>query len=171
MTIKEALNHVKPALQKKIDIALQTEIFAAVQAAERIAIKNTVYEAYTPNIYDRRYDNGGMMDVRNIQIENGTVQNGRLVVINETPPNPYWSDRDVHGSATVNKSLPELINYGHSRYVKYSGRFGYDFPKKKYAYYKARPFIEETRTILKNKGTLDRRLGNALKRQGLRIEK
>ena len=108
--------------------ALSDKVFPLVWDMMQENIEADVYGAYTPARYQRRYDNGGMIDPRNIQ---GTMSDDglSLTVQNVTPPNP------VNG--TTNKDLPTVIELG--------DKGGYDYyPSKQNDYAEPRPFTYDT---------------------------
>ena len=108
--------------------ALSDEVFPFVRDMMQENIEADVYGAYTPARYKRRYDNGGMIDPRNIQ---GMMSDDglSLTVQNVTPPNP--------ANGTTNKDLPTVIELG--------DKGGYDyFPSKQNDYAEPRPFTYDT---------------------------
>ena len=121
MTIREALAAANKKLISKIDNAMSNEVFKEVQDEEAATIYEVVYKVYTPKMYRRRGDYGGMADPYNIEIVGGGARGGVMVVVNLTEPNPggCMSDDQV----TTGKNLPELIEFGHG-YMFYQ----YDFP-------------------------------------------
>ena len=122
MTIRQALAMANKKLMVKIDDAMNNEVFKEVQDEEAATIYEVVYKVYTPRMYRRRGDYGGMADPYNIEIAGGTSRGGVMVVVNMTEPNPGGCvDNDL---VTTGKNLPELIEYGHG-YKFYQ----YDFPK------------------------------------------
>ena len=108
--------------------ALSDEVFPLVRGMMQENIEADVYGAYTPTQYKRRYDNGGMMDPRNIQ---GTISDDglSLTIQNVTPPNP--------ANGTTDKDLPTVIELG--------DKGGYDYyPSKRNEYAEPRPFTYDT---------------------------
>lgn len=146
--------------EKVIPNILKNEIKNVVVETELKHIKSDVYDVYTPKVYPnieqdihRRGADGGMLDPKNIK--HTLISNDTLSVTNETPPNPYARD-----GATVNKNLPELIEFGDS----YNGN-EYDYtddPDAKYL--QPRSFTANTIEDLKNSDKLINALHDGLKR-------
>lgn len=152
-SISDALAQAVAQIKQKVDNALAQEVAIEVKADEVWAIWDTVYGAYTPVMYDRRYDAGGLSDPDNMEVN---VSGGVLTVTNVTPA------ADGPGY-TTGKNLAQLIEGGNG-----SGGF-YDFPSRG-AYMRARPFTEATRELLRNDKTHVEGLRRGLKRQGLKVE-
>ena len=83
MTIREALALANKQLVQKIDNAMTNEVFQEVQDEEAATIYSEVYKVYTPRIYRRRGEYGGLGDPYNIEILGGSAKNGVLVVVNK----------------------------------------------------------------------------------------
>jgi len=151
-------------IQKRIDKSLNKEVFKAIQKVEQKEITETVYDVYEPEVYvdlpsrKRRRKQGGMEDIRNIQIKGGKAKDGVLEVVNETPPNP-----DARDGATTNKDLPYLIEHGES----FSGRYHYDYPGHPYS--SPRPFTENTRLELVQENQHLEALKLGLENNGLNV--
>lgn len=110
MTIREALAKANQRLLSKIDDAMTKEVFEEVRDEESATIYAEVYKVYTPRIYRRRGEYGGLGDPYNIEIRGGASKGGRMVVVNITEPNPRGTISD--SSVTMGKDLPELVEYG-----------------------------------------------------------
>lgn len=148
MTAKN-LNELKKKLEVAVNEALKQEVTDAIRNEQIEQIQALVYGAYPePKVYERRYGNGGLMDGDNI---NGVVVNGRLVVSNDTPPNPNARD-----GATTDKNLIEVIETG----------VGYDYSPNP----GARPFINATVIALESSNAVGNALKSGLKRQGLKVK-
>lgn len=174
MTISQASKKIKSALKKKINSALSEEVFKAVQKEEIEAIKKKVYEVYEPAIYDRRMAgtnaaSTGMLDPENIIVDGGTAKKMTLTVKNVTLPNPSGvRDQEF---VTVTKTLPELIEYGHTRYVRsHASDTGYDWPYRDLEYFRPRPFTAETIRRLKSNRKHVRAMREGLNRQGVKTK-
>lgn len=163
MTIRQALAMANKKLMVKIDDAMNNEVFKEVQDEESATIYEVVYKIYTPRMYRRRGDYGGMADPYNIEIAGGTSRGGVMVVVNMTEPNPGGCvDNDL---VTTGKNLPELIEYGHG-YKFYQ----YDFPKPGAAFMKPRPFTAKTIEHLKESKAHVTALKAGLQRQGVKVK-
>lgn len=146
--LKDLFNGVQIA----IDDTLENEVFEEVKETELRHIKSDVYAVYKPKDYFRRYEHTGMLDPNNIVIMDefgdNTVTNGNLSIVNITSPKSYTAD----GEATVNKDLPELIEYGHENYLnKNPTANGYDYPYgTDTSFIEPRPFTANTINELQN---------------------
>lgn len=158
MTIREALALANKQLAQKIDNAMTNEVFQEVQDEEAATIYSEVYKVYTPKIYRRRRQYGGLADADNIEILGGTAKNGVLVVVNMTEPNPGGCISNH--LVTTGKNLPELVEYGHG-YKFYT----YDFPTNGARFMKSRPFTAKTIEHLTESGAHIVALKAGLKRQ------
>lgn len=160
MTIKDALAKANKQIAIRIDKALDGEVAEAIKQEEAETISQVVYGVYTPKIYRRRGDYGGMADIYNID---HTVHDGRIEVVNNTEPNPGGTMNN--DAVTVGKELDQLIEYGHG-----GGGGFYDFPKRGGSFLKPRPFTKKTiEHLAQNKAHVDA-LRNGLKRCGLKVE-
>ncbi len=163
MTIHQALAAANKSLMRKIDNAMNNEMFKAVQYEEIAAIDEAVYNVYSPSIYQRRYEHGGMADPDNITIAGGTAHGGVMAVVNVTEPNPGGcANNDL---VTTNKNLPELITFGHG----YKGDL-YDFPDWRRRYMYPRPFTAKTIAHLKSSKAHITALKAGLQRQGVKVK-
>lgn len=163
MTIREALALANKQLVQKIDNAMTNEVFQEVQDEEAATIYSEVYKVYTPRIYRRRGEYGGLGDPYNIEILGGSAKNGVLVVVNMTEPNPGGCMDNSR--VTTGKNLPELVEYGQG--YKY---YTYDFPRKGARFMKLRPFTAKTIEHLKESGAHIAALKAGLKRQGVNVK-
>lgn len=163
MTIREALALANKQLVQKIDNAMTNEVFQEVQDEEAATIYSEVYKVYTPRIYRRRGEYGGLGDPYNIEILGGSAKNGVLVVVNMTEPNPGGCMDNSR--VTTGKNLPELVEYGQG--YKY---YTYDFPRKGARFMKPRPFTAKTIEHLKESGAHIAALKAGLKRQGVNVK-
>ncbi len=162
MTIKDALAKANQRLLSKINDAMTKEVFEEVQEEEAATIYAEVYKVYTPRMYRRRGEYGGMGDPYNIEIKGSSAKDGRMTVVNVTKPNPGGCVSDAQ--VTVGKNLPELIEFGDG----YKG-YGYDFHSNK-RYMAPRPFTAKTIEHLKESRAHVRALRNGLKRQGINVK-
>lgn len=162
MNIREALEKVNEQLMAKIDDAMTKEVFEEVRDEESATIYSEVYKVYTPRMYRRRGEYGGLGDPYNIEIRSGAAKGGVMVVINTTEPNSGGCIDD--DQVTTSKNLPELVEYGEgykSYHYNFRGRGGYMAP---------RPFTAKTIKHLKQSRAHIDALKNGLKRQGLNVK-
>lgn len=148
-------------LQAQIDSVLLTEI---TEEATKTAIAHAhrnVYDAYwnqytfEPNIYERRYEKGGLIDPKNFEgklVDTGTLEFRSIV---QPQKKPEW-DNVVH-------NLSELIEFGHS---SRGGNYKYPKGKDTYGYFKPpRPFIGPTADTLSRPNVLKHYFVKGLKRR------
>lgn len=141
MTLSDALTKIGKQLAPKIDDALAKEVFEEVQDEEGATIYSEVYKVYTPRMYRRRGEYGGLADPYNIEIKGGAAKGGRMIIVNMTEPNPAGCASDTQ--VTTGKSLSELVEYGDG--YKF---YRYDFPSNR-RYMEPRPFTGKTIEHLK----------------------
>lgn len=163
MTIREALAKANEKLMKKIDDAMSNEVFEMVKDEEAATIYSEVYKVYTPSIYRRRGEYGGLADPHNIEIVGGSANGGKMAVINTTAPNPGGTMNNDH--VTTGKDLPELVEHGNGYHY-----YQYDFLKRGAAYMKPRPFTAKTIEHLKESGAHINAMKAGLKRQGIKVK-
>lgn len=105
----KSLEEACRAISKSLGDVMANEVLDTVREAEVLAIEEYVYKAGRPKRYKRRYGNGGLSDIDNIQ---GTVaasgKGAQLSVVNLTPPNPVYDG----ANATTDKYLPAVVEYG-----------------------------------------------------------
>lgn len=132
-------------LQNDVAESMQENVLGTVKAIEQYEIFETVYGAYNvtdqgrqePYVYERRYTEGGLGDVHNIEgdieLKNGEVT---MKVINTTKMKD-------HPSAP----LAPLVEYGDN-----AGYGKYDYKSNKddtaYQYLQPRPFTQRTKEVL-----------------------
>lgn len=163
MTIHEALVKANKHLMKKVDDAMSKEVFKEVQDEESATIYSEVYKVYSPRMYRRRGEYGGLGDPYNIEMCGGSARDGKMVVVNMTDPNPDGCVND--SMVTTGKNLPELVEYGDG--YKF---YRYDFPKRGAAFMGPRPFTAKTVENLKKSMAHIGALKNGLKRQGIKVK-
>ena len=151
-TMQALLDYVR----KKVNESLQNEVAENVRETEQKHIISDVYGVYNPIEYERRLLDGGLMASENIKGE--IVDDMTLQVTNETPANPYATSQD---RVTIDKNLPELIEYGES----YKG-YHYDFLYNT-AFLNARPFTKNTFEELQQSGSPAIALVEGLKKRGI----
>lgn len=162
MTLVDALTRINKQLATKIDGALSKEVFEEVRDEEVATIEDVVYGVYTPRIYRRRGEYGGLADPYNIEIQGGAAQGGRMAVVNVTDPNPGGCTSDAQ--VTTGKNLPQLVEHGDGyRFYRY------DFPSSG-KYMQARSFTAKTIEHLKKSRVHVTALKAGLTRQGVQVK-
>lgn len=162
MNIREALEKANKQLMAKIDDAMTKEVFEEVQDEEAATIYSEVYKVYTPRMYRRRGEYGGLGDPYNIEIRGGAAKGGVMVVVNMTEPNPGGCLND--DQVTTGKNLPELVEFGDG--YKF---YHYDFPSRR-RYMEPRPFTAKTIEHLKESRAHVNALKAGLRRQGINVK-
>jgi len=126
-------------------------------------VKEVVYNSYSPKIYDRDMNDGGLSDVDNMHhniISNGITT--ELTVENKTISNPSYNPNNKDPF-----EIACLVEFGNNNGYGY-----YDYPIKNkdtsnFSYLKPRPFIEKTKQDLLN-GKAKEILVKALLNEGIR---
>ncbi len=162
MTLSDALGKISKQVSAKIDDALKKEVLQAVSDAEGKALYETVYRMPTSGRYERRWDDGGLLDPDNIQ---GSVTDGTLTVVNVTKPNPYLNGINRYGGVSTTPSSASLAGIVERGVYDPHGA-GYDFWKDA----EARPFTAQTAEDLKKSGAHVAALKKGLRRQGVKVK-
>jgi hypothetical protein len=166
------LNDLMNGIQSAIDKTLENEVFEEVKETELRHIKTDVYGVYKPKEYVRRYGSAGMLDPNNIvimdELGNNSVTKGNLSVVNITAPNSHTPD----GETSINKDLPELIEYGHDDYLnRYPFVKGYDYAGgKNTTFLEPRPFTANTIDELQTTKAHIVALKNGLSAKGFNVK-
>lgn len=153
------LKELEKELYKRINIALDTEVADTVKEVMTDHIIQDVYDAYEPTAYQRRYDDGGLLDPDNIIATLGN--NGEMLVQNVALGNDsvYMEDsisRVYYSSYNINKFIAPIIETG----IGYDiGGWAYDGVP--------RPFIQNTHDDLEQNHYHTEAMKRSLKKQGL----
>jgi len=148
-------------IQKQINETLEDDVAKEVKQVEHDAVEKVVYDSYTPNVYDRRRDDGGLSDINNMK--NNKVAEGVLIISNETKAHPTKTNASgkVYKSKNKGKKLTPIIVEG--------GADNYDFPRNR-AYIESRDFIQETKDMLEQDGKHWTALKIGLLKRGIKID-
>lgn len=98
MTFKN-LNSLCRHIEKQIQDTMVNEVADTVKDNMTEAVHTSVYDAYSPQYYNRRMNNGGLSDTQNMEVTE--IQNG-ISVHNATPLDNGRNDYN----------LDEIIVYG-----------------------------------------------------------
>jgi len=134
------LDELEAYLLLKVKTAMEVTVAPEVKQLESQNVKDVVYNSYSPKVYDRREDNGGLSDVDNMHHE--IFAGGNTVVMsvdNETMSNP-----DYMPNFKDPFQIAGLVEYGNN-----NGYGEYDYPYHE-DYLKSRAFIEATKQDLEN---------------------
>lgn len=148
MTLSQAIAQSavmdEAALAPFIESALEIEVADAFKEwISRSAYMN-VYFSYTPKFYSRRYRDGGMADVSNMDAH----ASGNSLTVTD---NAGW--QQLYGGARPGQSLASALEEGNPRY-----HFGNAGP---------RPFYDEAKSMFIGSGEAEAALRAGLARQGI----
>ena len=154
-----SLKALEAELYKRVDKALENEVGEYVKDVMQTVIKRDVYDVYTPEMYHRRGEYGGLADQENM---NAIAENGVLTVTNTTMAYPYVGMEQNTLSQNAGQLLAPIIESGN----------GYDYSKwAHYGYGNPRPFMHNTEIELSNsKWAIEAMLAEGLIRQGIEVE-
>lgn len=143
-------------LQTEIDDSLENDIAPVIINNEQSQIQKVVYDSYTPVMYIRRKEHGGIIDASNIHV---MVTNSELTVSNDTPLNGTF---DFDNS---NMSLNDCIILG----------TGYKYPVqnrdiRKYTYLQPRNFLQPVIDFMTNNSITIDTLKDSLNRKGIQTD-
>lgn len=153
MPTMKNMKDLEKYLQVKINKSLQTEVFEEVRDVEQKNIDQTVYDSYTPKVYERRDILDGLIADKNI--EGTLVQNGVLEVKNIAKPSPPLF-KDVHHT-----EFPEWIEHGYVKNFWNDNDEVWEHP---------RPFTSNTKEDLESNKQHVKAMKDGLKKQGLDVK-
>ena len=140
------------ALQQSINETMVDEVATVAKETMQAEIQDVVYGVYTPKVYERRYDNGGLIDEENYHSE--LVADGTVAITNDTPINSAYGGDD-------STSLTEQIITGQG--YTYQG-YGSG------AYLQPRDFIAATEDDLIQTGAHVEALKVGLSKRGFEVK-
>ena len=150
------LKELEKELYKRINIALDTDVTDTVKDVMTDHIIRDVYDKYDPTVYQRRYNNGGLLDSENIV---STIGNdGELLVQNVTMGSETFyipNIKKTFKSANADKFITPVIEYGK----------GYDVVD-----IEPRPFMQNTHDDLEQNHYHTEAMKRSLKKQGLEVK-
>nr|DAQ68677.1 MAG TPA: type I neck protein [Caudoviricetes sp.] len=154
-----SLKELEAELYKRVDKALENGVGEYVKDVMQTVIKRDVYDVYTPEMYHRRGEYGGLADQENM---NAIAEDGVLTVTNTTMAYPYLDMEQNTLSQNAGQLLAPIIESGN----------GYDYTKwAYYGYGNPRPFMHNTEIELSNsKWAIEAMLAEGLIRQGIEVE-
>jgi hypothetical protein len=153
----KSLKALNDFLEKSIKSAIKDDPPKAVKNLMKKHILRDVYMVYKPQQYVRRYNQGGLMDERNIVID--SKENNSVEIYNITKRNLKYQ----------NEYLAPVIEFGHEGAIA-KGYRGYSYPNPERAYYHERPFIKNTRDSLIRSKSHVKAFQESLKRLGIRTK-
>lgn len=148
-SLEKQLARIAKKLQPKINEVMQKEVYEEVKDIARKHVKEDVYEAYEPIMYDRK----------NLLISSwGMNKTSDGIEVYNT----RYGTRDKGGTVYI----PKIIESGS----------GYEYPLAERAWRKSRPsddsrpFIENTRKEIKSSGIVQEILKKGLNQKGIKVE-
>lgn len=160
------LKELEKHLNQKIKKAMENEVAEKVRDVQQQKIDKEVYAAYNivdgshqePYKYERRRDDGGLRDRRNM-VATVTESNGKIELSVENV---------AEGKDQINIDLAGLIEYGAGRYGYY--QYPYNRDDTAWQFMQPRPFIRETRNELASTNQHVEALKKGLQKQGIDVE-
>lgn len=95
---------LQTAITKRVNKALANEVADYVEDKLKQHVKDDVYNSYIPYMYERRKENGGLLDDNNIS---HTVKNKTLTVYERAPVDP--PRLESHKEYTNKDGLAQLL--------------------------------------------------------------
>lgn len=138
-SLTDLLNH----LNEQVAESLEVDVGKTVRETMKEKIKEEVYSVYTPTVYQRQGEHGGLTDDENIEVK----MIGKDTVSIE-------SVRMDDG-----RNVSEIVETGEG--------YQYSFPFAGVA----RPFTEATREELENNGAIEAAFYKGLRKKGLDVQK
>lgn len=160
MPTMKNMKDLEKYLQAKINKSLQTEVFEEVRDVEQKNIDQTVYDSYTPKVYERREILDGLIADKNI--EGALVRDGVLKVKNVASPSPSLIGDNPQ------TPFPTWVEYGKSPMVHGIDKDNFYIDKSER--FPARPFTRNTIDDLERNKQHVKAMKNGLKKQGLDIK-
>ena len=149
------LQELHNEIMKRVNKSLQKDVGEKVKEIMLEHIEEDVYNAYEPETYVRRGDNGGISDPENIIIKaefDGAISIENITVGREF----YFDNREPVRSKNADSYITPIIERGR----------GYDYWSKSFP----RPFIKNTAEELKKSNVIKETLKEGLKKQGLEVK-
>lgn len=172
MSVMDEYLRIKAKLQADVETVLLTHVAPAVKEEMQAQVYDKVYAVYTPKVYERRYQDGGLGDIRNYEasVDSGTMT---LTVQNLTRDDWYWRPYQKgsreRGKPEVRKSTGQLPDRYIAPVVEGSGDpdsdydYGYPGPH-------PRKFHEPAEKEVVRNGTVERELRIGLSALGHEIK-
>lgn len=139
------------SLQQDINESLVKDVVPVVEETMQAEVQNTVYSVYQPKMYDRRLNDGGLLDMGNYHSK--LIEDGTVTITNDTPINEIYGGDD-------SMSLTEQIIEGK----------GYIYGDGTEPYAQPRDFMEATREDLRQTNAHVEALKAGLSKRGYEIK-
>ena len=151
MATYSSLTELFASLQQSINETMVDEVATVAKETMQAEVQNTVYSVYNPKMYERRYDQGGLIDEENYHAE--LVADGTVAITNDTPINEVYGGDD-------SMSLTEQIIEGK----------GYNYGNGSEPYAQPRDFISATEEDLIKTGAHVEALKVGLSKRGFEVK-
>lgn len=151
MATYSSLTELFASLQQSINETMVDEVATVVKETMQAEVQNTVYSVYNPKVYERRYDQGGLIDEENYHAE--LVADGTVAITNDTSINEVYGGDD-------SMSLTEQIIEGK----------GYNYGNGSEPYAQPRDFIDATKEDLIQTGAHVEALKVGLSKRGFEVK-
>jgi hypothetical protein len=163
MSTFKNLNDLYKHIEDQVHSSLLDEVAQGVRDVMSVEIQDAVYTKYPgggnePDVYRRRYDQGGLLDESNMEAFIN-VKTNTLEVFNNTPFN------DGYNTANHGLGLTSLIENGHGADNQY-----YDYHKDNAEYMKPRPFVAQTKESVAKLKSHKSDLKRGLKARGIKVK-
>ena len=158
----KSIKEMQAYLKKSINTSLVEDVAPIVKETMSAEIQNSVYTEYpNPHMYKRRLDEGGLIDERNMNIDESLISSGILSITNNTP----FDDR--YDTFNTGNGLAGLIEFGDGYKGNYYDYTNYDGDN---SYKEPRPFIENSRETLRQTKVHVKALKKGLRESGIKVE-
>lgn len=124
---------------------LKDKVAPVIKNIEQDVTQEVVYDVYNPAVYERRYENGGLKDIRNMEERVTKQGNSNLLEIENVTTvsdNSYDSSQGTY--------LDEIIEYG--------------LPAYDTEYNQPRPFTQKTQERIDGSGEIEKIIQQSLDR-------
>ena len=137
--LKEELRDVAPAIAEEM------------KDIEQEVINEVVYNAYSPTYYERRYEDGGLSDKKNMEHDIEETANGFIISVkNITKGNDEYSEAEGYTDGYISDIIEEGKGYG----------YGLD------DVIGARPFNEVSQEVIDSTNRIENTIIRELKKRG-----
>lgn len=124
---------------------LKDKVAPVIKNIEQDVTQEVVYDVYNPAVYERRYENGGLKDIRNMEERVTKQGNSNLLEIENVTT--VSEDSYDHSQGTY---LDEIIEYG--------------LPTYNTEYNQPRPFTQKTQERIDESGEIEKIIQQSLDR-------
>lgn len=138
------LNHLFHLMSKEIEKTLMDDVAKEVKKEEKKKIEREVYDKYEPTTYERKYDDGGLSDLENMEAK--IIKKNTLSIQN------------IRRDEENNRLVAPIVESGKG--------YTYDFKYNGIS----RPFTLKTAEELKKNGAHIRALKSGLIKRGFRVK-